>query len=93
MNEKRRVVVVLGMHRSGTSAVARALQVVGVSLGSRLMPAMPGNNPKGFWEDVDFHAFNERLLVALGADWRRVRPFDWIFVFDSVSLDSRFLRH
>ena len=66
------IVVVLGMHRSGTSTVARALQSVGVSLGDRLMPAAPGNNDKGFFEDLDIVNFNERLLSAVGHAWHSI---------------------
>ncbi len=68
--------VVLGMHRSGTSAVARALQVFGVDLGDHLMPAEQGNNPKGFWEDIDAHLVNQGALAALASSWDRVRPLD-----------------
>ncbi|PND30134.1 family 2 glycosyl transferase [Achromobacter pulmonis] len=67
------IVVVLGMHRSGTSTVTRALQAVGVSLGGRLMPAVPGNNDKGFFEDLDIVNFNERLLSAVGHAWHSIR--------------------
>jgi hypothetical protein len=34
----RRIVVVLGMHRSGTSLIAESLTTCGVDLGERLMP-------------------------------------------------------
>lgn len=67
--EKKEIVVVLGMHRSGTSAITRSLKVLGVDLGGRLLPAEAGINDKGFWEDVDITAFNVDLLHALGHDW------------------------
>jgi GT2 family glycosyltransferase/glycosyltransferase involved in cell wall biosynthesis len=67
------LVVVLGMHRSGTSVVTRALRSVGVSLGDRLMPAIAGVNDKGFWEDLDIVNLNERLLSACGHVWHSVR--------------------
>ena len=35
MDNKRKIIVVLGMHRSGTSVITRALQVMGVDLGDR----------------------------------------------------------
>jgi hypothetical protein len=57
------------MHRSGTSAITRALQVVGVELGDNLMPPVEDVNAKGFWEDLDFYALNNELLSALGSDW------------------------
>lgn len=66
---RQQLVVVLGMHRSGTSAVTRALQSLGVELGSELLPSAPNNNEKGFWEDRDLVALNATLLGALGVEW------------------------
>ena len=67
--KNNRLIVVLGMHRSGTSVISRGLQVVGVDLGDRLMPAMEGVNDKGFWEDIDLNAFNEEILGFLDKSW------------------------
>ena len=63
------VVVVLGMHRSGTSAITRGLQVLGADLGSELMPGVEGDNEKGFWEDLGCYQINERVLEKLGSAW------------------------
>lgn len=71
---KKRLIVVLGMHRSGTSAITRGLQVVGVDLGNNLMPGMEGVNDKGFWEDLDIYALNNELLSILGSDWHHLTP-------------------
>lgn len=69
MNAPGRLVLVLGMHRSGTSTLARGLRVLGVALGKNLLPAHPCN-PKGFFEDAGLYAFNKALLVQLGLTWR-----------------------
>ncbi len=71
----QRLVVVLGMHRSGTSVLARALQVLGIELGDRLMPAS-ADNPRGYWEDLEVVAINERVLAALSKDWRSPKALD-----------------
>lgn len=70
----QRIVAVLGMHRSGTSAVARGLQALGVDLGPRLMPGVAGNNERGFFEDLDANAINIELLHALGREWDSLAP-------------------
>ena len=70
------LIVVLGMHRSGTSALARGLRTLGVDLGDRLQPAKEGVNDKGFWEDIDFVALNSEMLSALGYDWHSVTPLE-----------------
>lgn len=72
--DQKHIVVVLGMHRSGTSALTRGLQVLGVNLGDHLMPAASGNNEKGFWEDIDVNELNNELLRALGYDWHTLTP-------------------
>jgi hypothetical protein len=64
----RPIVVVLGMHRSGTSAVTRGLAVLGVHLGDELYPPAV-DNPKGFWEDSGCLALNERLLTHMGSGY------------------------
>jgi hypothetical protein len=75
MNQaNQRVVIVLGMHRSGTSAVTRGLQVMGVNLGEKLMPAVKDVNAKGFWEDLDFYAINYEMLSFLKSGWDHLVP-------------------
>lgn len=65
---RQKLVVVLGMHRSGTSAISRSLKVFGVELGNNLIGQHP-DNVKGFWEDSDFKVLNEEMLHALGKRW------------------------
>jgi hypothetical protein len=64
---RQRLVLVLGMHRSGTSAMACALQTMGVNFGDHLAPPKADVNAKGFYEDIDLRSFNDRLDEALGA--------------------------
>ncbi|MCG2721290.1 MAG: glycosyltransferase, partial [Thermodesulfovibrionales bacterium] len=75
----RRAIIVLGMHRSGTSALARTLNLCGVDLGSNLMPPGPEDNVKGFWEHLDIFQANEKLLRGLNSSWDDVRalPDRW----------------
>ena len=57
----------LGMHRSGTSAVARILNLLGVYLGPEEYLIKPGfDNPKGFWEHQELTDLNEQILRTLG---------------------------
>jgi predicted O-methyltransferase YrrM len=63
-------VFVLGMHRSGTSAATRLVNLLGVPtcVDEDLSPAR-ADNPRGYWESESLTVFNERLLDALGCDW------------------------
>jgi Uncharacterized protein conserved in bacteria len=61
-------VAIAGMHRSGTSLVARALNLAGCWLGAEpdMLPAAP-DNPEGYWENAHFVRINERILDQLGS--------------------------
>lgn len=63
-------VFVLGMHRAGTSAITRVVNLLGVPLGSLtdLSPPAPDNR-KGFWESATLKDLNDELLFFLGGTW------------------------
>ena len=66
---RRAAILVAGMHRSGTSAVTRVVSLLGARLPEALMPAVPGNNERGFWESSELHRLHERILQAAGSSW------------------------
>jgi len=68
----RTAMVVLGMHRSGTSAMARVLNLCGAHLPAKVKPPKLGVNPKGFWEPEAVLDLNVRLMRQLGGDWCHV---------------------
>ncbi len=59
------------MHRSGTSALTRALSLAGFALPRRLLSGTE-DNLEGFWEPTCVVALNERVLAALGQDWTSI---------------------
>jgi len=68
--------IVLGMHRSGTSALAGALNQCGVWLGSELdLTAANKENPRGFFERKDVRAVCDALLRSVGSDWWKIAEF------------------
>jgi len=60
---KERTVLVLGMHRSGTSYLASVLAGMGVRMGDELLAADRGN-PRGYFEDRAILSFHKRLLAS-----------------------------
>lgn len=71
---KSRLLVVLGVPRSGTSAITRALKVFGASFGQDLIEAKQNINDKGFWEDKAVLNLNEDILRALNTSWSNLKP-------------------
>jgi hypothetical protein len=61
-------VIVLGMHRSGTSMIGGVLSHLGVNLGEDL-PGKQISNPLGHFEDGDFLALNQTILENAGGYW------------------------
>lgn len=61
-------IVVLGMHRSGTSCVARMINGCGASLGVEVIPAN-ASNPLGHWEALEGLVINDLVLELSGGDW------------------------
>jgi hypothetical protein len=58
------------MHRSGTSFTAKALQLLGASLGGSEGLMAPGpDNPAGYWENRDIKELNDEVLARLGGAW------------------------
>ncbi|MEM6793333.1 MAG: hypothetical protein AAF725_05095 [Acidobacteriota bacterium] len=67
--------LVLGMHRSGTSALMGALERLGLRLGEPLMGAQPGN-PRGYFEHLSFYRLHQEILDRFGHTWDDLRTFD-----------------
>jgi len=63
-------IVVLGMHRSGTSSVAGLLARMGVHPGSDDDLLIGPDNPKGHYELAGLHDACLRRLDAAGGDWK-----------------------
>lgn len=69
-----RSVVVLGMHRSGTSLVTRVINLLGVPL-CRDDDFLTGpDNPTGHWESASLMALNDKLLQAFGGSYYAPQP-------------------
>ena len=62
-------IVVLGMHRSGTSAVTRVLHLLGGTLPPEEDLLTNYDNPDGHWESRTLVALNDRILAAYGRSW------------------------
>lgn len=75
-----KLIVVLGMHRSGTSLLAEALHAGGFGVAENLLDTEPAINSRGFWEDADVVAINETILESLACHWHSLNqlPGNWL---------------
>jgi O-antigen biosynthesis protein len=60
------VLVIAGMHRSGTSLTSSLCQSAGLFVGHRMNPGLPGHDVPHYYEDIDFVGFHERTLISNG---------------------------
>lgn len=73
MTSPRKAVLILGMHRSGTSALSGALSILGINFGRRLIQPNSANE-KGFFENQKVYQLHEGLLDALDSSWDDEEP-------------------
>ena len=59
--------IILGMHRSGTSSVAQWIQACGLNIGEKLLKE-DFSNKKGHFEDIDFLNLHKEILIENGYD-------------------------
>ena len=82
--------VVLGMHRSGTSAITGALRLCGAWTGDDTELTSPNaENPHGFWERRDIRRICDRLLRTAEADWWKVAKFEPSSIPHTVLTEQR----
>ncbi len=75
----RRAVLVAGVHRSGTSAATRLLNLAGLDLPRTMMPANDAN-VRGYFESRPIYEAHEALFREAGTTWDDLSPFppsDW----------------
>jgi predicted nucleic acid-binding Zn-ribbon protein len=84
LESKQSILVIAGMHRSGTSYVASLLQDAGFDIGENLLGATV-SNLKGHFEDIDFLRFHESVLHSQG-----LSPEGWI-IQNNIQVQEQFL--
>lgn len=78
----RTLVLILGVHRSGTSLLTNALVAAGASAGD-FNDTKDADNPDGYAEHPEVRGFNDRLLTHLGASWD-----NWGFRASTINFDT-----
>ena len=65
---KQTCILILGMHRSGTSALTGMLSLLDFHLGSELMEESIAN-VKGYFESNSLCRINDKLLYQMDSTW------------------------
>ena len=83
----KKCLIVLGMHRSGTSAFTGILDLLGVNLGTKMLETQP-DNPTGFFENKYVVLANDCVLETLNSAWDDTYPLpqDWLGRFEGSQL-------
>lgn len=84
------MVLILGMHRSGTSATTGVMNHLGCRLPKQIMEATE-NNPKGYFEGSAIYSFNQDLLKSTKSRWNDWRPIkqSWLSSPDGQVMGSK----
>jgi hypothetical protein len=82
----RTALLVLGMHRSGTSALARVLGFLGAALPQNLMPPDRGN-VAGHWEPLACVNLHDEILSSQGGSWDRVSLLSPAWFYSQEALE------
>jgi hypothetical protein len=75
MESSKLALVVLGSHRSGTSAMTHVMALSGFALPKTMLPPQ-ADNPAGFWESSIIVALNDEILAMRDTSWHDVFPPD-----------------
>jgi GT2 family glycosyltransferase len=68
------IIIVAGMHRSGTSAITRCLNLYGATLPEDLLKPVKNDNDMGFWESQVLMELHDEILASLGGSWSSLTP-------------------
>ena len=86
---RNKSLIVIGMHRSGTSALSGELANLGVFMGKSLLKPQAGVNDKGFWENAKLVELNDTLLDTIVSSWDD--PVSLIRLTNTPELDESHL--
>lgn len=72
---RRTAILVVGMHRSGTSALTRVISLLGADLPTNLA-LENADNETGHWESRDIYRLNGDMMASAGRTWKDWRRFN-----------------
>lgn len=82
--ESRKIIFLVGMHRSGTSLLSNCLFDNGFEVGVNHNHTTNWQNPKGYFENDSFTQFHERLLTYNNSTWHNITQEKMKYTKDHV---------
>ena len=82
---KTQILIILGMHRSGTSCITKIFNLNGITLGNDLLVAQ-SDNPQGFWEDWYLVKINRQILKRSNGSWENPPEKIKISIKDKIDI-------
>jgi hypothetical protein len=79
----KQAIIVLGMHRSGTSLLSGLINLLGIDVASNMMTPK-SDNPLGFFEPQTLVNLNNKFLGLLGYDWQTPLPIEINWFLDPL---------
>jgi hypothetical protein len=71
-----KILTIIGMHRTGTSLLARYLRESGLFMGAELLGPHE-SNPAGHFEDREFLSLHNSILATQGLDYKVTSEMKW----------------
>jgi hypothetical protein len=85
---QRQAILVLGMHRSGTSALTGVINALGAA--GPKTPMVPTiDNPRGYFESIALANAHDALLASAGSRWHDWRQIDAQWLCSTAAVEYR----
>ncbi|POZ52589.1 sulfotransferase family protein [Methylovulum psychrotolerans] len=84
----QQAILILGMHRSGTSVLTRVINLLGVDLADHLMTPN-WDNEAGYWESFELAQIHDDLFALLGSSWDDLLPIDESWLASLIGNDYK----
>jgi len=81
----KKVLLLMGQHRSGSSVFTGMLEIFGAYLGRNIEMSPNKWNEKGYFENRDLYVINEKLLTLLRSSWDDCSEVN----YDAISKEQR----
>lgn len=75
MSDSEDYLLIVGMHRSGTSMLAHLMVKLGCHIGKTVMKPS-SDNPEGYFENKAIQRFHDKLLKSMGSSWDDTRNIE-----------------